>query len=100
MAPDGRAAPQPLNPSDCSRPIADIPMRRHKCRMEPPWQKYPELPAGSIGWRMGRGEDYYNDFYKWFSGLLPSEQEAYALANEPPRGWLNLYDTIRQHPWC
>ena len=49
---------------------------------------------------MGRGEDYYNDFYKWFSGLLPIEQEAYALANEPPRGWLNLYDTIRQHPWC
>jgi hypothetical protein len=67
--------------------------------MEPPWQKYPDIPAGSIGWRMGGGEEYYDQFYRWFSGLTPDEQEAYASANEPPAGWRKLYQTIKEHPW-
>ena len=67
--------------------------------MDPPWQKYPDIPAGSIGWRMGCGEDYYNQFYRWFSGLHPAEQDQYSRVNEPPQGWGELYDTIRKHPW-
>lgn len=67
--------------------------------MDPPWRKYPDIPAGSIGWRMGSGEEYYNEFYRWFSGLSGAEQAAYSLANKPPSGWHNLYDTIINHPW-
>ena len=48
---------------------------------------------------MGCGEDYYNQFYRWFSGLHPAEQDQYSRVNEPPQGWGELYDTIRKHPW-
>ena len=67
--------------------------------MEPPWTKHREIPAGSIGWRMGDGEDYYNQFYRWFSALSEPEQEAFARANEPPPEWSDLYTTIKAHPW-
>ena len=30
--------------------------------MVPPWIKYPNLYFGSIGWRMGAGENYWYDF--------------------------------------
>lgn len=60
--------------------------------------KHPDIPAGSIGWRMGDGEDYYNQFYRWFSALPVTEQDAYARSNEPPSGWRNLYATIKLHP--
>jgi hypothetical protein len=48
---------------------------------------------------MGAGEDYYDRFYLWFSTLSPTEQDAYARANEPPFGWRKLYETIRERPW-
>ena len=55
--------------------------------MEPPWIKHPDIPAGSVGWRMGRGEEYYNEFYRWFSALTPAEQEEYVRSNAPPYEW-------------
>jgi hypothetical protein len=67
--------------------------------MEPPWVKHPDIPAGSIGWRMGDGEQYYDQFYRWFSALSASEQDAFAGANQPPSGWADLYTTIKANPW-
>lgn len=32
--------------------------------IEPPWAHLPELPYGSMGWRMGTGEDYLR---RWFA---------------------------------
>ena len=68
-------------------------------QMEPPWAKYPDIPAGAVGWRMGDGEDYYNRFYRWFSSLSPAEQDRFADDHEPPPEWAKLYKNIRQHPW-
>lgn len=48
---------------------------------------------------MGGGEDYYDQFYRWFSRLTPDEQVAYAIANKPPVGWRKFYETIKEHPW-
>ncbi len=31
----------------------------------PPWKKYPEIPCGSIGWRMGDGEAYMFSWWDW-----------------------------------
>ena len=45
--------------------------------MEAPWVKHPDIPAGSIGWRMGDGQDYYEQFYRWYSALPAAEQDAY-----------------------
>jgi hypothetical protein len=67
--------------------------------MKPPWKKFPDIAAGSIGWRMGAGEGYYDQFYRWFSSLSPAEQDTYSRLNKPPFGWDKLYNTIREHPW-
>jgi hypothetical protein len=67
--------------------------------MEPPWVKHPNIPAGSIGWRMGDGEHYYDRFYRWYSALSDPEQDAFANANQPPSGWGDLYATIKADPW-
>ncbi len=34
-----------------------------EAELEPPWSRFPELPHGSLGWRMGYGEEY---LYRWF----------------------------------
>ena len=67
--------------------------------MNPPWKVFPELARGSIGWRMGAGEDCYNQFYKWFSALDANDQDRYREANAEPAGWEGFYETIVEHPW-
>ncbi|AHE52329.1 hypothetical protein NX02_02855 [Sphingomonas sanxanigenens DSM 19645 = NX02] len=48
---------------------------------------------------MGPGEDYYDEFYRWFSNLSAAEQAHYALNNPPPVDWVDLYEIIKEHPW-
>jgi hypothetical protein len=66
--------------------------------MEPPWVKYPEISAGSIGWRMGRGEEYLYEFIRWFSSLTAEEQSRFAQGNPPPQSWRTL-SIFRVDPW-
>lgn len=67
--------------------------------MAPVWEKYPDIPRGSIGWRMGRGEEYYDEFYRWFSNLDAVGQSNYILAHPEPVEWKGFYTTIINHPW-
>ena len=39
-----------------------------------PWVAFPEIPMGSIGWRMGHGEDYWHIFDQWFRALTQTER--------------------------
>ena len=64
-----------------------------------PWIAFPELPAGSIGWRMGSGEDAYDTFYRWFSALTPEQAQAFERENPEPEGWRGTYANIRANPW-
>jgi hypothetical protein len=59
--------------------------------MIPPWQKYPEIPLGSIGWRMGRGEDYWIEFNDWFKRKTLDAKRRYAAENPEPDGWAGFY---------
>jgi len=59
--------------------------------MFPPWQKYPEIPLGSIGWRMGRGEDYWVEFNDWFMRKTLDAKRRYAAENPEPDGWAGFY---------
>ena len=43
----------------------------------PPWLEHPESPNGSIGWRMGYGEGYLMDFYRWLGTLDATERALY-----------------------
>lgn len=67
--------------------------------MKPPWSHFPEIPAGSIGWRMGPGEDYYDEFYRWFSSLHKDAQSGYIEENPEPPGWQRFYERILSSPW-
>jgi hypothetical protein len=66
--------------------------------MDPPWKKYPDLPRTSIGWRMGYGQDYHQNFWKWFSSLDAVAQEAYCRDHPEPGGWAGFYRMIIDHP--
>jgi hypothetical protein len=68
--------------------------------MQPPWKTHPDIPFGSIGWRMGCGEEAYDAFYQSFSKLSDREKSAFERENPEPPGWEGLYETIRSHPWA
>lgn len=59
--------------------------------MLPPWLKHPEIPAGSIGWRMGVGEDYLLDWFDWFVGQDEVTRAAVASRFAEPPGWEGFY---------
>jgi hypothetical protein len=67
--------------------------------MRAPWNERPDLARGSIGWRMGSGEDYYNKYYQWFSALSPSDRDVYRNANPEPADWIGFYQGIIDRPW-
>ncbi|WAS93649.1 hypothetical protein [Nannocystis punicea] len=56
----------------------------------PPWAKYPEIPARSIGWRMGYGESWAEVWHEWLS-RAPTDRAwrlAYLKRHAPaPRTW-------------
>ena len=33
--------------------------------LPPPWQRYPEMAVGEIGWRMGHGEEFLDLWWHW-----------------------------------
>jgi hypothetical protein len=67
--------------------------------LPPPWETCPGIPAGDIGWRMGRGEEVYDEFYRYFSCLTDEEAAEYSSKHPEPRGWRGKYAQIRANPW-
>jgi hypothetical protein len=59
--------------------------------MTPPWVKYPEIQARSIGWRMGYGETYMLEFRDWLKRKSPEHLQRYAQENPEPSGWEGFY---------
>jgi len=52
--------------------------------MKPPWKEHPEIEPGSIGWRMGYGEEYMMDFNTWFENQTEEFKRIYSDENPPP----------------
>jgi hypothetical protein len=59
--------------------------------MTPPWDAHPDIPAGSIGWRMGRGEEYLIEFDEWFARKHADAKQTYADKYPEPRAWNGFY---------
>lgn len=59
--------------------------------MIPPWTAHSDIHAGSIGWRMGRGEDYLDQFNQWFARKHVEAKRRYATDNPEPVGWEGFY---------
>jgi hypothetical protein len=57
----------------------------------PPWAELPEIPLGSIGWRMGKGEEYLGDWFCWLQALSLPERTAYQVRHPEPNSWHGIY---------
>ena len=62
--------------------------------MLPPWLQYPDIPLGSIGWRMGLGEDYWYRFVDWFGSLSGRERERYRERYPKPEDWAMFWPHV------
>lgn len=67
---------------------------RHSSDLAAPWEVYPEIARGSIGWRMGPGEDVYADWLAWLEGLTVERRVDYRRLHPEPESWLGIYDQI------
>lgn len=61
---------------------------------KPVWAAFPLIPWGSIGWRMGHGEVYWDQWVKWFRAISPAEQEAYQREWPEPSNWAGFYALV------
>lgn len=58
----------------------------------PPWIKYPLIPAGDIGWRMGESETYLYEFKSWRNSCLTEESKRnYREVYPAPESWIEYY---------
>jgi hypothetical protein len=64
-------------------------IQRGSNRMQPPWEKASD-PPGSLRWKMGPGEDYFDRWVDWFMNLEPLEQSRILGDKSTPRQWRNL----------
>ena len=62
--------------------------------MAPPWIKNPAMPRASIGWRMGYGEEYWDEFRVWWLAQT-AEVRVRVQTNYPePPGWSGFYQNV------
>lgn len=57
----------------------------------PPWLKYPNIPIGSMGWRMGDGEDYMEAFGDWRRAQSADTLAAYVAKYPVPSAWFPTF---------
>lgn len=62
--------------------------------IQPPWLALPKIPWGSIGWRMGAGEDYWWIWVSWFMDLSQEKRDTYKHNWPEPEGWIDFYTAV------
>ena len=62
--------------------------------MHPPWVKYPNLPRTSMGWRMGAGEEYREEFDGWWVEQLESLRAAMVASFPEPATWTDFWKSL------
>lgn len=66
----------------------------------PPWVAFPSIGRGSIGWRMGAGEDYMHIWHTWYADISDEKRallrQRYPEPEEVSEGlpWKGFYDEI------
>lgn len=57
----------------------------------PPWLKYPNLPRTSMGWRMGEGESYAEEFEGWLARQPEEVLQNYQVKYPAPLEWAKIW---------
>jgi hypothetical protein len=86
--------------------IKTISLLNENDSMVPPWEKFPTYERYTIGWRMGYGEEYSYDWYKFINNLSNDYETRlnYLLSHRPaPLNWCDrvfwvLYPDIESKP--
>ena len=60
----------------------------------PPWLKYPDIPEGSIEWRMGACEDYICMVHLYLKRCSTEQRASYESKYPTPLDWGSFYDYI------
>lgn len=58
----------------------------------PPWVAFPDLPRGSMGWRMGAGEEALMRFAEYVRGLPLEEARQLQERYPEPEAWQGFLD--------
>lgn len=67
-------------------------MLKNKKIMAPPWIAYPKIERYSIGWRMGYGEGYIDEWGKWYGSLDEKEKKEYQTLFPEPITWKGYWE--------
>ena len=62
----------------------------------PLWEFQPKEGRYSIGWRMGKGEDYVSVWWKFYEKLSKDNKEKYRTEFPEPCEWEGFYED--RHP--
>jgi hypothetical protein len=62
--------------------------------MNPVWKEFPDIPWGSVGWRMGHGEVYWQTWAQWFKAISDTERGTYKVEWPEPEAWSGFYRFI------
>lgn len=65
--------------------------------LPPIWKTFP-YPWGSMGYRMGGGEDYWVKWMRWYRALEEAAREEYQRRNPEPPSWRHFYRTFDRDP--
>lgn len=83
-------ADQPVGPWP-EPPVADIDSDDY---FHPPWQKFPNIPCGSMGWRMGPGERFYARFCNWWVQQPSPVRFAIRARYPEPESWEGFWRNL------
>ncbi|MEG4477711.1 hypothetical protein [Microcoleus sp. M2_C2] len=64
--------------------------------MNPVWIEFPNIPWGSLGWRMGFGEVYWTQWHDWFRTVDPHLRLSYKAKWPEPEGWTGFYAMVEE----
>jgi hypothetical protein len=62
----------------------------------PPWVEFPDIPMGSLGWRMGFGEQYWNKWSQWYLSLPEALRTEFKQQWQEPPEWTGIYSFIER----
>ncbi len=79
-----------IDPEILSSILKEVEQRKRAIKegkIKPPWIEYPDYEPYCLGWRMGSGEDYIDDWYGFIKNLDRNKLKKYFDKYNIPKEW-------------